>query len=118
MFLFVVRNSISTSITQHGYTFHHQIFLPFHKVLVYIPSTTIHNRSDCHRPAAYSLCVHIEKLYYEIFLSCQFRSKKDRNGWAEEGASLDGVLGKSVFIPEMQVLKSSIRLAQHVNTLL
>ena len=33
MFLFVVRNSISTSITQHGYTFHHQIFLPFHKVL-------------------------------------------------------------------------------------
>ena len=34
MFLFVVRNSISTSITQHGYTFHHQIFLPFHKVLV------------------------------------------------------------------------------------
>ena len=53
--------------------------------------------------------MHIEK--YEIFLSCQFRSKKDRNGWAEEGASLDGVLGKSVFIPEMQVLKSSIRLA-------
>ena len=63
--------------------------------------------------------MHIEKLYYEIFLSCQFRSKKDRNGWAEEEASLDGDLGKSVYIPEMQVLKSSIRLAcKHITLIL